>query len=292
MDKREKGGPKMFWYESCQGEAELCPSFPSDGWSDNLDDLRKKREYGELWRFPRWEDAAASGIISGRAGYLKLLREVCIGIAILDLKENTDEDEAALIHLVRILDEADRSLSRLSERIEDYYIALHPVELQTGKRNIPCLIDRIAKQPDHPLSHLAKNMQRLQESRTMIARDVRVCAEKTLPNMSALCGPLVAARLLAKAGSKQHLAVMPASSLQVFGAGPSLFTHLTAGTNPPKHGIIFQNKLVHQARRKRRGRVGRVLACQLAIAARIDYFRGKRDESFLKKAGERLCRAG
>jgi hypothetical protein len=48
--------------------------------------------------------------------------------------------------------------------------------------------------------------------------------------MSALCGPLVSARLLAHAGSKCHLACMPAATIQVLGAGPSLFMHLTSGT--------------------------------------------------------------
>jgi len=231
-------------------------------------------------------------MVSDRAGYLSLLRDVSIRLVTRELEERSDQDEVALIHLVRILDETDHSLSRLSEKIEDYYIAMHPAELAGYERNIRNLVDALAKNQDSPLNHLAKNMQRLQESRTMLARSVRDNAEKILPNMSALCGPLVSSRLLAKAGSKQHLAYLPASSLQVLGAGPSLFTHLKAGTNPPKHGIIFQYKGVHHAKRRFRGRVSRVLACQLGIAAKIDLYRGRLDDVFIKKAVERLNRAG
>ena len=281
-----------FWYEACHQEDSeiLAPGSPS--WAAVIESVHQSRDNSELLPFPVWQEAVSAGIVPDRKGYLSLLRDVTIGLMIRDLEERCDTDEAALIHLIRILDEIDQSISRLSEKIEDYYIALHPAELSGNERNISSLIETLSKDQTHPLSHLAKNIQRLRESRTLISHNVREYAAKSLPNMSALCGPLVSARLLAIAGSKHHLASMPAASFQVIGAGPSLFMHLTSGTNPPKHGIIFQYKGVHHAKRQVRGRVSRVLACQLAIAARIDHFRGFPDEEFIRKAGEKINRAG
>jgi nucleolar protein 56 len=291
MDKDQENMKKC-WYMLCVNEKRIPLTPGSSEWLELINTICTLRESNGLCHLPDWQEAVHHGIVCDRAGYLSLLRDVSIGIAVRDLEDNCDEDELALIHLVRILDETDRSLSRLSERIEDYYIALHPAELAGYERNIRLLIDTIAKNSHHPLNHLSKNMQRLHDSRVNLSQNVKLYADKAIPNMSALCGPLVAARLLAQAGSKQRLAHMPASSLQVFGAGPSLFAHLTAGSNPPKHGIIYQYKGVHHAKRRVRGRVSRVLACQLGIAARIDLYRGYRDDVFVRKAGERICRAG
>lgn len=283
---------KKDWFLYCKGEDGSIPISSSSGWQDTIAKICSARDYDLISPLPEWQKAVTCGIVPDRSAYLSLLRDVSIGIVIRDLTDSCDTNELSLIHFVRILDEIDHTISRLSERMEDYYIALHPSELSGYERNVRALIDQIAKDSYHPLNTLAKNLLRIHDSRVILAGHIRTYGEKTIPNMTALCGPLVAARLLAKAGSKNHLACMPASSLQVFGAGPSLFTHLTAATNPPKHGIIYQYKGVHHAKRRNRGRVSRVLACQLAIAAKIDYYRGIRDEIFLKKAGFRICRAG
>ena len=43
---------------------------------------------------------------------------------------------------------------------------------------------------------------------------------------------------------------------------------------PPKHGIIFQHPLIHDAKRWQRGKIARALAGKLSIAARVDAFKG------------------
>jgi len=49
---------------------------------------------------------------------------------------------------------------------------------------------------------------------------------------------------------------------------------------------------VHNAPRDIRGRVARVLAGKLAIAARLDYFRGVAVPDFLEQAQHRIDAAG
>jgi nucleolar protein 56 len=59
------------------------------------------------------------------------------------------------------------------------------------------------------------------------------------------------------------------------GAEKALFRSLKTKARPPKHGIIFQHPLIHDAKRWQRGKIARALAGKLSIAARVDAFGGK-----------------
>jgi nucleolar protein 56 len=96
--------------------------------------------------------------------------------------------------------------------------------------------------------------------------------EELAPNIRAVAGALLGARLIAMAGSLQNLAMRPASTIQVIGAEKALFRSLKTGARPPKHGLIFQHTLLHDAKRWQRGKIARVIAGKLAIAARTDAF--------------------
>jgi nucleolar protein 56 len=123
-------------------------------------------------------------------------------------------------------------------------------------------------------------------------REVSAMADEVMPNVSALIGGLVAARLLSRAGGLPALARMPGSTIQVLGSEQALFSHLRGGSPPPKHGIIFQHRRVHNAPKEVRGRVARVLAAKLAIAARLDHYRGEAVPSFIEEAQARIDEAG
>jgi nucleolar protein 56 len=94
------------------------------------------------------------------------------------------------------------------------------------------------------------------------------------------------------AGGLENLSRLPSSSIQILGAKEALFAHITRGTPPPKHGIIYQHMQVHNAPASARGKVARVLAGRLAIAARIDWYRGGVDEEFVRQAERMLEAAG
>lgn len=103
------------------------------------------------------------------------------------------------------------------------------------------------------------------------------------PNITALVGPLLGARLLSLAGSLEELAKLPASTIQVLGAEKALFRALRTGGKPPKHGVIFQFPEIRRSPRWQRGKIARALATKLAIAARVDYFTGRYIGDELKK---------
>jgi nucleolar protein 56 len=122
---------------------------------------------------------------------------------------------------------------------------------------------------------LSKNVLELYELRKNMEAYVDKTMEEVAPNTRAVAGALLGARLIAIAGSLQNLAMRPASTIQVLGAEKALFRSLKTGARPPKHGLIFQHALLHDAKRWQRGKIARVLAGKLAIAARIDAFGGK-----------------
>ncbi|MBN2013599.1 MAG: C/D box methylation guide ribonucleoprotein complex aNOP56 subunit [Candidatus Altiarchaeota archaeon] len=95
------------------------------------------------------------------------------------------------------------------------------------------------------------------------------------PNMAALAGPILSARIISLAGGLERLAKLPASTIQVLGAEDSFFRFLRTGERPPKHGVIFQLPEIRSAPKKVRGKVSRIFAAKMAIAARTDFFRGE-----------------
>jgi len=121
----------------------------------------------------------------------------------------------------------------------------------------------------------ASRVRELREMRERLADYIREQMKKVAPNTAAVAGPLLGARLLSRAGGLKKLAMLPASTIQVLGAEKALFKHLTKGTPPPKHGILFQHPLVRGAKKWQRGKIARAIAAKLAIAAREDFFGGK-----------------
>lgn len=92
------------------------------------------------------------------------------------------------------------------------------------------------------------------------------------PNLSALIGETVAARLIQKAGSLTSLAKCPASTVQILGAEKALFRALKTKGNTPKYGLIYHSSFIGRASSQNKGRISRYLANKCAIASRIDSF--------------------
>jgi len=127
----------------------------------------------------------------------------------------------------------------------------------------------------------------LYDARQSLEKYVDTVMEEVAPNTRALVGSLLGARLIALVGGLNNLAKLPASTVQVLGAEKALFRALRTGARPPKHGIIFQHSLIHEAKRWQRGKLARALAGKLAIAARTDAFSGKYAGEALKASLEK-----
>jgi len=90
------------------------------------------------------------------------------------------------------------------------------------------------------------------------------------PNLTALVGELVGARLIAHAGSLLNLAKHPSSTVQILGAEKALFRAMKTKHDTPKYGLIYHASLVGQSGAKFKGKVSRMLAAKCALAIRVD----------------------
>ncbi len=240
-----------------------------------------------------WQQAVSCGACSDRADYLARLQAVCIAAAEHSVREHYAGKDAELLQMVRTLDEMDTVINLLSERAADWYMVRHPAFSRKYRRTPANILVRTMREKSRgALGRVAGEIEQMADTRTALAKEVSARANDVMPNTSALIGGLVAARLMANAGGLLPLSRLPASAIQVLGARTALFAHLKTHTPSPKHGIIFQHRRVHNAPRDIRGRVARVLAGKLAIAARLDYYRGVAAPEFLAKAQERIDTAG
>ncbi|XP_048021478.1 nucleolar protein 56 [Megalobrama amblycephala] len=112
---------------------------------------------------------------------------------------------------------------------------------------------------------LTKYRQELQEY-------LRSKMGQVAPNLAALIGDVVGARLISHAGSLTNLAKYPASTVQILGAEKALFRALKTRGNTPKYGLIFHSTFIGRAAAKNKGRISRYLANKCTIASRIDCF--------------------
>ncbi|XP_042060519.1 nucleolar protein 56-like [Salvia splendens] len=108
------------------------------------------------------------------------------------------------------------------------------------------------------------------------------------PNLAALIGEVVGARLISHAGSLTNLAKCPSSTLQILGAEKALFRALKTHGNTPKYGLIFHSSFIGRASAKNKGRMARYLANKCSIASRLDCFLDASTNAFGEKLREQV----
>jgi nucleolar protein 56 len=240
-------------------------------------------------------------------------RNVSMELAKLRVKGAAEKRDLVIAQAIQTLDDLDRSVNLFMGRLREWY-GVHFPELdrliekhETYTRlvmnlgykegfsfealekegvpkdkaeNIEMVAEKsmgadMAEQDLEEIQALGKNVLEMYELRKNMENYVNKTMEEVAPNTRAVAGALLGARLIAIAGSLKNLAMKPASTIQVLGAEKALFRSLKTGARPPKHGLIFQHALLHDAKRWQRGKIARVLAGKVAIAARIDAFGGK-----------------
>lgn len=113
----------------------------------------------------------------------------------------------------------------------------------------------------------------LSEYRTKLNEYLQNKMNIVAPNLSALIGDQVGARLISQAGSLTNLSKFPASTVQILGAEKALFRALKSKSGKtPKYGLIYHSSFIGKAGLKNKGRISRYLANKCSIASRIDCF--------------------
>jgi nucleolar protein 56 len=223
-----------------------------------------------------------SGFCTSFNDYRKLMHETAMLLARASIAGILSSEDADIVQSIRALDTIIDAYNEMTERIVEWYGIHHP----EAKLRPHEIIDRLMTSPayqsmppasDDPeaLRSYAKSARSLYEERKRLEAYISSCMEDVAPNLSEVLGPMLGARLIARAGGLDRLAKLPASAIQVMGAREALFRHLREGTPSPKHGFIYRHPLVSGAPKKLRGRISRMLAGKAAIAARVDYYSGE-----------------
>lgn len=108
------------------------------------------------------------------------------------------------------------------------------------------------------------------------------------PNLSALIGEVVGARLISHAGSLINLSKYPSSTVQILGAEKALFRALKKKGKTPKYGLIYHSTFIGRAGSKNKGKISRFLANKCSIASRIDCFAEEATTVFGQKLREQV----
>ncbi|KAJ6710278.1 PRE-MRNA SPLICING FACTOR PRP31 [Salix koriyanagi] len=94
------------------------------------------------------------------------------------------------------------------------------------------------------------------------------------PNLSAIVGSAVAAKLMGMAGGLTALAKMPACNVQLLGAKKKNLAGFSTATSQFRVGYIEQTEVFQSTPPSLRMRAGRLLAAKSTLAARVDSTRG------------------
>ncbi|MBI4210370.1 MAG: NOP58 family protein [Candidatus Diapherotrites archaeon] len=241
------------------------------------------------------------------------LRKKLISSARRNVQEKYSEKDVHIIKAVNILEDLDPIANLLIEQLREWH-AVHFPELNdlvhdndtyaklvaeignragfTGGKAVmeivkdEALAEKIAgavkgsmgaqasEKDIAEIKALALNCTNLRQEREYLAKYIEQEMNREMPNFTQIAGAIIGAKILAKAGGKKKLAFMPASTIQLIGAEKALFMHFRNNVPGPKYGYLFQHPLVKAARDDHKGRIARSIAAKLAIAARVDYFRG------------------
>lgn len=120
------------------------------------------------------------------------------------------------------------------------------------------------------ISNLCDQVLEISDYRNQLYEYLKNRMFAVAPNLTALVGELVGARLISHAGSLLNLAKQPSSTVQILGAEKALFRAMKTKHDTPKYGLIYHASLVGQSGAKFKGKVSRMLAAKAALAIRVD----------------------
>jgi nucleolar protein 56 len=253
--------------------------------------------------------------------YYNLIRSFSTEITKIRIKEEQQRRDRIIIQVIEGIDELNKTINILVGRLVEWYGLYFP-ELYGILKDNEKFVDLITKEPNrfnlneeiltklgfsekvskkiietsitsagadfdekdlNMIRMFAEKIKYLYEENRKLEKYLEELMKEVAPNLESITGATIGARLIAKSGGLKELASLPASTIQVLGAEKALFKHLKYGTKPPKHGILFQHPLVHSAPKWQRGKIARLLANKISIAARADYFSQKDIRDILRR---------
>lgn len=219
-----------------------------DGLDKNINTFAMRVREWYSWHFPELAKITSDNVVYAKVAQLIRIKES------YDWKEN----KAALAELC-----GSEEIAEDIERAAKHSMGTEIVEM-----------DMIN------IDHFAEQIVKLAEMRTNLQNYLKDKMNVVAPNLTALIGETVGARLISHAGSLTSLAKYPASTIQILGAEKALFRALKTKGNTPKYGLIFHSSFIGRAQQKNKGRISRYLANKCSLASRIDCFADANSTAF------------
>jgi nucleolar protein 56 len=263
------------------------------------------------FRFNLEERLKSIGLSVSREDLLKRYKKINEKLIRKEIKERQGKKDKQIIQTIETLEFIKPTISKFSNKIKEWY-GLHFPELtdefveddillaqfiskigdrkkytrevlesefSLSEREIKMILryasESMGAEIDlNIVKKFAQQILSLDDYRETLESHLDDLMQLTAPNIQAIVGSLVGAKLISQAGSLRKLAFMPSSRVQLLGAETALYRYLKTGNKLPKHGVIFQWQQIRGNPPWIRGNIARLIAGKLGLAAKIDYFSG------------------
>ena len=220
------------------------------------------------------------------------------------IQQSVSED-IFVMQTIANINELDKTINLLSKRVREWYSWYAPeivehlsdheklMELICSKNRTELLKESETMGANLDKSHvdeillLAKQVQELFKLRELHEKYLQKVMQKYCPNLLEIAGATIGAKLMELGKGLKHLALLPASTIQLLGAEKALFRHIKTGARSPKYGIIINHPLIQKAAKASKGKAARMLADKISLCARLDYFKGEFKAKEYRKELER-----
>jgi len=216
-------------------------------------------------------------------------------------------EDRLVIQSVEAIADLDKIVNLLSERLAEWFSLHHPefteenhekfaesVVKYGNRKKFPGFKESfgqdLRKEDEAILKKYARQICEMYNLREELKRYVDKQMKRVAPNLEAVAGGLLGARLISLSGGLERLAKKPASTIQLLGAEKALFRFLRGRGKAPKYGLIFSHPLVQSVPESKRGKVSRLLAAKIMLAARLDFYGKKNKGKEIKRELEKHVR--
>ncbi len=265
------------------------------------------------WRLHRYDRLLNTvGASIDFSDYMERTRDLAFKRSRESVRKHAEGRDTLVAQAIHAIDELQKSFTLLAGRLNEIY-ALHFPEFTNRVRNPVTMAKIILDTPKrsemtveklesygidpeyahyiishkdtslggnfkdedlHLIQELADSVYNLYKRKTTLEEWVSNTMREVAPNLTAVAGSNVGARLIAHVGSLRDLAFLSSGKVQTLGAEKALYKALRFKGKTPKHGIIFQIPEVGTMPFWLRGKMARAFASKIVIAARLDLYGG------------------
>lgn len=216
------------------------------------------------------------------------------------LQQSSSTDHT-INNIINTITDLDKTINNMAKRVRTWAYPWYP-DTCFRVHDIAEFCTLISEQTVHHKIASEKSeidMQHLQvlnsqvldmiEMRQKLLAQLETIMQEYCPQLQNLLGTSITAQMFEHAKTLKHLAMLPASTIQLLGAEKALFRHLKTGSKSPKYGVLYLHPYLQKMRRSEKGKAARLIANKASLAAKIDFFsEGKTDLNLKEELEHKL----